>query len=292
MNRGRYCSNQDNGRPDRSRSRDGGSSYYGGHSQQGGGGRSGGGYGGGGSYGGGGRGGGGYGGGDRGGGGYNGGGRGGGGRGGGGRGGGGRGGFEQRKSQVRVRTNYFKIEVTEPTHAIQYKVVIFKARRARKEDKTYAVNPDGSFKVESTKELSTNGESSELTRRILQKLTDNLRRDEKIELVTDGSASAYSNADFFTGDEKGFVVLIKEDCEDDDPDSDRSKNKRFLIKLLKVGQFDLTSTGSREIAGDIVNLEKIRQGMDVVFRSALLTAGMKVRVGMSQHDNLDHTYTS
>jgi hypothetical protein len=170
--------------------------------------------------------------------------------------------------------------------------VFFKARRARKEDKTYAVNPDGSFKVEVTKELSTNGESSELTRRILQKLTDNLRRDEKIELVTDGSASAYSNADFFKGDEKEFVVLVKEDCEDDDPDADRSTNKRFVIKLLKVGQFDLTSTGSREIAGDIMNLEKIRQGMDVVFRSALLTAGMKVRVGMSQHDNLDHTYTS
>lgn len=244
--RGRDFSRQDYGRDDRSRSRD---QSYSERSQGGYGRRRDGGYSGGGGSGRGSRGGG-----SR-----------------GGRGGGGRGPWQSqsRPSSMLVRTNYFKIEVVKPTQMIHYKVSISKAKRAKDAENKCEKNADGSFKVVATRELATNGESSELTRRILQKLTESLRLDAKIELVTDGSGSAYSNASFFSGKEKDFVVLVKLDCDDDEHDADLSKNARFLVKLLIVGHVHLTSNP------EVSNLEKTRQSIDIILRSGLLTAGMK-----------------
>jgi len=242
MHRGRDYSRQDYGREDRSRSRD---QSYGERSQGGHGGRGEGGYQG-------------------------------------GRGGrssgrgrgrhGGRGRQQNRPSSMLVRTNYFKIEVVKPTQMTQYQVSISRAKRAKHKDNSFDNNPDGSAKVVATKALGTNetGESSELTRRILQKLTEDLRRVSKIELVTDGSGSAYSNESFFSEDWKAFPVLVKQDCDGDDPDAELSKNARYIVKLLNVGQVELASNP------EVLNLEKIRQSMDIIFRSALLTAGMKV----------------
>jgi len=157
--RGRDFSRQDYGRDDRSRSRD---QSYSERSQGGYGRRRDGGYSGGGGSGRGSRGGG-----SR-----------------GGRGGGGRGPWQSqsRPSSMLVRTNYFKIEVVKPTQMIHYKVSISKAKRAKDAENKCEKNADGSFKVVATRELATNGESSELTRRILQKLTESLRLDAKINL--------------------------------------------------------------------------------------------------------------
>lgn len=234
---------------DRSRSRD---SYSAGRSQGGPGGpfRGNGGYGG------------------RGGGGGGGGGRGFGGRGG--RGGGGGGGrFAPRPDRMLVKTNYFKIDIDDSkAEWIQYKVSIFKYDKIKGEDNHFLKNEDGSFKRELRKEILC-AESTEMTRRILRKLSDVLRSERKIELVTDGSASAFSNLPFFDGKEGSFDVDVRTDCDDDDPEAEYSGKLFAKVNLLKVGKVNPREQHVSEI-------EKIRQAMDIICKSALLSVGMKV----------------
>jgi len=203
----------------------------------------------------------------RGGGGGGGGGRGGGGRGG--RGGGGGGSFAPRPDCMMVKTNYFKIDIDDSkSEWIQYKVSIFKYDKCKGEDKRFIKNDDGTPKREKGAEILCT-DSTEMTRRILRKLSDDLRSQRQVELVTDGSGSAYSNAPFFEGKEEEFDVKVKMDCDDDDPDADFSATIMVKVKLLKVGKVNPREQQVSEI-------DKIRQAMDIICKSALLSVGMKV----------------
>ena len=143
-----------------------------------------------------------------------------------------------RPASMMVRTNYYKLELGhKPTEWIQYRVTIVRARRAKSEDGTFLKNEDGSIKVtaDGGKTLDTDRGSTELSRRILLKLCDDLKKNQGVPIVTDGSGSAYSAHDFFEdAEEREFVVLVKRDCEEDDPDKDLIFNSRFLVQLSKV----------------------------------------------------------
>jgi hypothetical protein len=171
---------------------------------------------------------------------------------------------------MMVKTNYFKIEIDDSkSEWMQYKVSIFKLRRC-KEGENPLKNEDGSPKREIGKEILC-AESTEMTRRILKKLSDDLRSQRKIELVTDGSGTAFSNVPFFEGKEELFDVNVRTDCDDDDPDAEYSRKMFVKVKLSKVGKVN-----PRE--QHVSELEKIRQAMDIICKSALLSVGMKVSI--------------
>jgi len=223
---------------------------------------------------------------------------------GGGRGGrGGRGGGRgPRPISMRVKTNYFKLDFINKDPKlewIQYRVEIVPAVKVKSQaqDGTYEKHPDGSFKVaprerkeqahysaaatptptptpstSDTNQLDIEG-SSELSRRILSKLSNELQEKCNTRLVTDGSGSAYSAKDFMQGtasQTQTYQIRVKTDCDDDDPDADRSKNAWFLVSLTKVASV----CPSQQVK--VRDEERVRQAMDIIIKSAMLTAGMKV----------------
>jgi len=195
------------------------------------------------------------------------GGRDGGGRYGGGRSGGrGRGPPRPRTTTEEVITNYYALERSNPVgknEVVQYFAAIKDAIN-KKDPET------GELKVRPRKEDDKGMDmtrSSAISRRILQQLA----RKEGFFYVTDGSATVFAPERIFPPSEspRTFQIKVKHECEDDEPDADRARQKWFLVTLTEVGVFPKEGDGKDD------ELEKMRQAMDIVQKHALHAVGLK-----------------
>ena len=181
----------------------------------------------------------------------------------------------QRPDSMIVKTNYYKIVFrAEIFEWIQYKVEIkpgVKAKAPEGSSERYEKNPDGTFKIVPKQRGGTEvdfldiDQSSAISRRVLKKLSSELYNKKKIYVVTDGSATAYSPQEVLESP-RTFSVNVKRDCEEDEDGADRVVNQWFLVTLTQVAKI---------IPNDQVQgLEAVRQAMDIILRSAMMTAGM------------------
>eukprot|EP00559_Dactyliosolen_fragilissimus_P005779 CAMPEP_0184858258 /NCGR_PEP_ID=MMETSP0580-20130426/3389_1 /TAXON_ID=1118495 /ORGANISM="Dactyliosolen fragilissimus" /LENGTH=1354 /DNA_ID=CAMNT_0027354333 /DNA_START=16 /DNA_END=4080 /DNA_ORIENTATION=+ len=228
-----------------------------------------------------------------------------------------------RPSQIKVRTNYFHLEVSPELGEgewVQYHVEIKDAMVERDADgnRTGKIiqlkkkNKDG---IERQMDIT---ESNPISRRIL----DTLRRDHGLVFASDGAATAYAPCRLFNESDmpentiedegkedhksdtpsegiygpadpgkkpvkpaqimrgsiyKMYPVKVKNGCDKDDEDADRVKNQNFLVKLTEVAT--IPETHIRDFVQnkltEINHLEKVRQAMDIIQKSALLTVGMQ-----------------
>ena len=166
-----------------------------------------------------------------------------------------------------MKTNYFKLEPLneQAVEWIQYQVEIRGAFRQRMfdDDKKYK----GSEIVVGTKhkEPIDIRSGSELSRRILRKLAS----DEKLSYASDGSCTAFAPSELFDGKSKDYTVTVKRDCDEDETDADLVQNAHFIVKFTRLASI----FPSKNVASNA--LEGIRQALDIILKSAMITVGMK-----------------
>ncbi len=168
---------------------------------------------------------------------------------------------------MNVVTNYYPITLNRSAiEWIQYEVTVHSARRVReKDEKTGKIIRDEIVKNEKrVKHLDLERGSNQLCRRVLRKLAD----DENLDFATDGSKLVYSYKPLFEGEEREFVVRsVLSDCEEDDVDAELIKKRsHFIVTLKETAKLIATQN----------NLSDLKHAMEIIIKSAMLFAGMKM----------------
>lgn len=188
-----------------------------------------------------------------------------------GRGRGGGGGFAPngpRPSEIQVMVNYNKIELLKPIILTQYLVDIRRGKMNRETKK-----PMIDTKKEIPLDLDT---SSGMSRKVLQQLSLDLLRTQRLtsHLVGDGEKAAYYIHHFLKDengepvDQESFAVYVNVECEEYEEHAKKCKHAWFIVSLTKVGDVSLTNERRQN--------ETSRQFLDVLLKSAMMSAGMKV----------------
>lgn len=157
-------------------------------------------------------------------------------------------------------TNYFRLSFTlndDKNHVeyVQYRADIIDVKRQGFENNKVVLKR---AKEGAEGEMDLSRGATPLSRRIL----DTLRRRNELFFASDGTETVIAPHRLFEGKEKTFDVLVRKECDEDDPDADRTPKKWFQVKLMEVAIVNMTSPNAE--------LERVRQLIDIVQKSALL----------------------
>ena len=138
---------------------------------------------------------------------------------------------------------------------VQYRADIIDVKRQGYENNKVVLKR---AKEGSEGEMDLSRGATPLSRRIL----DTLRLRNELFFASDGTEAVIAPKRLFEGEEKTFDVLVRRECDEDDPDADRTPKKWFQVKLKEVAIVSMTSPNAE--------LERVRQLIDIVQKSALL----------------------